>query len=110
MRSLSKNWAYHQEMKLEVEILKREQEKKVRQTNPRCSGIEDQISIQSLVSPQCLNLSPTIQSLCEKREDIHGIHRVILGEESSNFFSFKFMRIILREMRNLYFGKKEFHD
>ena len=83
-KRIEENWAFLEEMKLEMENLKSEQEMEVLQNDSKFCGREGKISTLLIENPQISKPSFSFPSLSENQEKINAIPRVILGEESSN--------------------------
>ena len=83
-KRIEENWEFLEEMKLEMENLKSEQEIEVLQNDSKFHAREGKLSTLPLENPQTSKPSLLLPSLSEKKEKINVIHRVILGEESSN--------------------------
>ena len=83
-KRIEENWAFLEEMKLEMENFRSEQEMEVLQNSSEFYGRKGEISTLSTENPQTSNPSFSLPSLSEKQEKSNAIPRVILGEESSN--------------------------
>ena len=83
-KRIEENWAFLEDMKLEMENLESEQEMEVLQNNSRFCGREGKHSTLLIENPQISKPSFSLPSLSEKQEKSNAIPRVILGEESSN--------------------------
>ena len=83
-KRIEQNWAFLEEMKLEMENFRSEQEMKVFQKNSEFHGRKGKLSTLPTENPQTSKPSFSLPSLSEKKEKINAITRVILGEESSN--------------------------
>ena len=83
-KRIEENWAFLEEMKLEMETLKSEQEMEVLQKKLKFLAREGKLSTLPLENLQTSKPSFLLPSLSEKQDKINVIHRVILGEESSN--------------------------
>ena len=73
-----------EELKLEIENFKSEQEMEVLQNSSKLHTREVKISILPIENPQTLKPSFSLTSLSENQEKINVIPRVILREKSSN--------------------------
>ena len=73
-----------EEMKLEMENFKSEQEMEVLQYNSKFYEREGKLSTLPLENSQTSKLYFSLPSLSEKQENFNVIPRVILGDESSN--------------------------
>ena len=83
-KRIEENWAFLEEMKLEVENFRSEQEMEVFQKNSEFHGRKVTLSTLPTENPQKSKPSFLLPSLSEKQEKSNAITRVILGEESSN--------------------------
>ena len=83
-KRIEENWAFLEEMKLEMENFRSEQEMEVFQKNSEFHGRKGKLSTLPTENPQTSKPSFTLPSLSEKQEKSNAIPRVILGEESSN--------------------------
>ena len=83
-KRIEENWAFLEEMKLEMENFRSEQEMEVFQKNSEFHGRKGKLSNLPTENPQTSKPSFSLPSLSEKQEKSNAITRVILGEESSN--------------------------
>ena len=83
-KRIEENWAFLEEMKLEMENFRSDQEMEVLQNSSEFYGRKGEISTLPTENPQTSNPSFSLPSLSEKQEKSNAIPRVILGEESSN--------------------------
>ena len=83
-KKIEENWAFLEEMKLEMENFRSEQEMEVLQNNSKFHGREGKLSTLPIEISQTSKPSFSVPSLSEKQYEINAIHRVIIGEESSN--------------------------
>ena len=83
-KRIEENWAFLEEMKLEMENFRSEQEMEVFQKNSEFHGRKGKLSSLPTENPQTSKPSFSLPSLSEKQEKSNAITRVILGEESSN--------------------------
>ena len=83
-KRIEENWAFLEEMKLEMENFRSEQEMEVFQKNSEFHGRKVTLSTLPTENPQKSKPSFLLPSLSEKQEKGNAITRVILGEESSN--------------------------
>ena len=83
-KRIEENWAFLEEMKLEMENFRSEQEMEVFQKNSEFHGRKGTLSTLPRENPQKSKPSFLLPSLSEKHEKSNAITRVILGEESSN--------------------------
>ena len=82
-----------EELKLEMENFKSEQEMEVLQNNSKFHGRERKPSTLPIENPQTLKPYFSLPSLSGKQENSNVIPRVILGEESSNLLLEFFRRM-----------------
>ena len=83
-KRIEENWAFLEEMNLEMENFRSEQEMEVFQKNSEFHGRKVTLSTLPTENPQKSKPSFLLPSLSEKQEKSNAITRVILGEESSN--------------------------
>ena len=83
-KRIEENWAFLEEIKLEMENFRSEQEMEVFQKNSEFHGRKGKLSTLPTENPQTSKPSLSLPSLSEKQEKSNDIPRVILGEESSN--------------------------
>ena len=74
-----------EELKLEMENFRSEQEMEVLQNNSEFHGRKGKLSTLPIENPQTSKTSFSLPSLSEKKEKSNAIPRVILGEESSYY-------------------------
>ena len=80
-KRIEENWAFLEEMKLEMENFRSEQEMEVLKNNSKFHGKEGKLSTLPIEISQTSKPSFPLPSLSEKQYEINAIHRVILGEE-----------------------------
>ena len=83
-KMIEENWAFLEEMKLEMENFRSEQEMEVLQNNSKFHGREGKLSTVPIEISQKSKPSFSLPSLSEKKYEINATHRFILGEESFN--------------------------
>ena len=83
-KRIEENWAFLEEMKLEMENFRSEQATEVIQNNLKFHEREGKLSTLPIEISQTSKPSFSLPSLSEEQEKSNDIPRVILGEESSN--------------------------